>query len=129
MKKICLFLLVIAFIQESLSQPKISSFSPRSGNVGTYVTIFGSNFSKVYNNNIVYFGSVKAKISNATDTSITVIVPTGTSYMPISVTTNNLTCYSRSPFIVTFPNSPLFSDSSFKTKIDSITNVNYGIKR
>ena len=64
-----------------------------SGPVGTAVTIAGNNFSTVAADNIVYFGAVQAFVTAATTTSLTVKVPTGATYQPITVTTNRLVAY------------------------------------
>ncbi len=99
--------------------PVISSFSPASGPIGTTVTITGTNFSPVAANNIVYFGAVKAAVSAASNTSLTVTVPVGATYQSITITTNNLTAYANKSFLVTFPsNSVGFTDASFTAKID-----------
>ncbi|MET0394398.1 MAG: FG-GAP-like repeat-containing protein [Chitinophagaceae bacterium] len=98
-----LFVLAILFSATAFAQPVITSFTPSSGPVGTSVTITGSNFSAVPANNIVYFGAVRATVSAAATTSLTVSVPAGATYQPVSVTVNNLTGYSGKPFIVTFP--------------------------
>ncbi|MGD0038316.1 MAG: FG-GAP-like repeat-containing protein, partial [Bacteroidota bacterium] len=98
----------------------ITSFSPTTGTIGTTVTITGSNFSPTTTNNVVYFGAVKAVVNNATSTSLTVTVPAGATYQPISVTnlTTGLTALSQKPFIVTFPGSTTIDAGSFATKID-----------
>ncbi|MEI6143270.1 MAG: FG-GAP-like repeat-containing protein [Mariniphaga sp.] len=57
--------------------PIISSISPTSGAVGTTVTITGKNFSSAASENVVYFGDVKATVSSATSTSLTVTAPAG----------------------------------------------------
>src|SRR5690349_4311223 len=85
-----------------IAQPVVNSFSPASGPVGTTVTITGSNFSAMAGDNIVFFGAVKAPVTAATSTSLTVKVPTGATYQPITVTTNGLTGYAPKPFNVTF---------------------------
>lgn len=100
------------------SQPVISSFSPASGTVGTSVTINGSGFSTVAANNIVYFGSVKAQVSTATATSLTVVVPAGSTVQPITVTTAGLTAYSTVPFIATYPGGSSIDLFSFAPKND-----------
>jgi hypothetical protein len=84
------------------AQPVINSFSPAAGPTGSTITITGSNFSSTPSDNIVYFGGVRSTVFTATSTSLTVTVPTGAGYQPISVTVNNLTGYSARPFIVTF---------------------------
>jgi hypothetical protein len=101
---ILIFLSVICSYQ-AISQPIVSSFSPVSGPIGTPVTIYGTNFSATVSNNIVYFGAVRASVSSASTTTLTVTVPTGTTFSPITVTTSNLTAYSSKPFVVTFTNS------------------------
>ena len=93
-----------------------------SGPVGTTVTIAGTNFNTVPANNIVYFGSVKAVITNATITALTVTVPIGITYQPITVTTNGLTAYSAEPFDVTFGGrDSAFNPNSFATIVDFTT--------
>ena len=84
--------------------PIINGFSPLSGPVGTVVTITGSNFSAGVSNNTVFFGQIKATISSATTTSISVTVPPGAIHQPITVTNGfKLTTASLKQFVVTFP--------------------------
>ncbi|MEI6142279.1 MAG: FG-GAP-like repeat-containing protein, partial [Mariniphaga sp.] len=61
----------------NLPVPAITSFSPTSGEIGTSVTITGTSFSAVASENSVYFGDVKATVTLASSTSLTVIVPAG----------------------------------------------------
>ena len=96
--------------------PVITSFAPASGNVGTTVTITGTGFHANPSNNTVYFGTVKATVSSGTTTSLIVTVPTGATFQPISVTSNNLTAYSKQPFLVTFPNGGAITDNSFPVR-------------
>ena len=86
--------------------PTIISFTPESGAVGTSVTITGTNFNATASNNIVYFGAVRATVTSGTTRSLTVTLPAGTTYQPISVLDNatGLTGYSSKPFITTFTN-------------------------
>jgi hypothetical protein len=88
---------------------------------GTSVMISGKNFNEIAANNIVYFGAVRAPVSAATKKSLTVTVPFGATYEPISVlnTENRLAGFSGMNFIVTFGNGAgSFSDSSFTAKTD-----------
>jgi len=123
----------MAFPLFGLAQPKITSFAPVSGAIGISVTISGSNFSATPANNIVRFGAARATVTAASTTSLTVTVPTGTTFQPINVTTNNLTAYSNKPFVVTFNGAPQFTSQSFQysTHIDSvdagIETTNYAI--
>lgn len=93
--------------------PVIQSFLPGSGPVGTVVTITGTGFSTIPTSNTVLFGSVKATVTAASSTSLTVIVPAGATYEPISVTANNLIGTSKLPFLVTFANGGSITASSF----------------
>jgi hypothetical protein len=105
------------------AQPVITGFSPSSGQVGTTVTISGSGFSTVVADNIVYFGAVKATVTAASTTSLTVTVPPQSTPQPISVTRNLLTGYSIMPFLVTFPGGEApFHSLFFENRVDSTVN-------
>ena len=101
--------------------PVITSFTPASGPIGTSVTINGTNFSTTASDNIVWFGAVQAAVTAATATQLTVTVPTGATYQPITVTVNGLTDYSTAPFNVTFPSSKIIDATSFALKVDLST--------
>lgn len=98
--------------------PVISGFTPTSGPVGTVITIRGSGFSALSSDDIVYFGAVTATVITATDSMVTVSVPTGVSYQPISLTNraHNLTGYAALPFIVRFGTGQLLDTSFFHIK-------------
>jgi hypothetical protein len=106
-----------------ISPPIITSFAPTSGPIGTTVTITGSNFNPISTNNVVYFGAVKGIVTSGTNIGLTVTVPTGATYAPISVTdtTTHLTAYLSSPFIVTFPSSRILDATSFESNKDFST--------
>ena len=112
------FCVVCFFVQNVLGQqPKITSFAPTSGSIGTMVTINGSGFSAVAASSIVYFGAVKAEVSSSTETTVKVKVPYGATFEPISVTSNSLTAYSSKPFAVTFIGTTAFIPNSFATPV------------
>src|SRR5688572_17845941 len=111
------------FSIELIAQPTISSFSPASGPVGTSVTITGTNFSSTPTNNIVYFGAVKANVIAAAVTSLTVTVPAGSSFQPISVTVAGLTAFSIRPFIVSFSGGGQLYPNSFLSQQDFTTDL------
>jgi FG-GAP-like repeat/IPT/TIG domain len=98
--------------------PIITQVSPQSGAVGTSVTITGAFFSATPANNLVYFGSTKANVTAATLTQLTVTVPAGATYQPITVTTNGLTAFSPKPFLITFPGSGVINSTSFAPNVD-----------
>ncbi len=93
----------------------IISFTPSFGNIGSTVTINGNNFNTKADSNIVFFGAVKALVKTATNNVLSVIVPAGANYQPISVTANGITTYAASPFDVTFRNN----DTTFKANMFS----------
>lgn len=120
MKKQGLIFIYILTVTSLLAQPKIKSFSPLSGKTGSTVTIKGTGFNKTISNNIVFFGAAKATVTGINDTSLTVTVPSGTTYENISVTdlTTGLTDYSSKPFNVTFCGDSEMSNFSFSDKHD-----------
>src|SRR5689334_20424067 len=105
---------ILLFISQAIfAQPVINSFSPTSGPVGTTVTITGTGFNFWADSNIVYFGAVRATLQSVSANSLTVTVPAGATYAPITVTSNRLTAYSKLAFTVTFAygHSPLDSSA------------------
>jgi Secretion system C-terminal sorting domain/FG-GAP-like repeat/IPT/TIG domain len=119
-----LALLFIAISINCIAQPVISSFSPASGAIGSAVTISGSGFSAIPTNNIVYFGGVRAVVSTSSAGVLSVVVPNGATYQPITITVNNLTAYSRLPFVVTFNSTSTdFTSTTFSERYNlPITN-------
>ncbi|HLA68581.1 MAG TPA: FG-GAP-like repeat-containing protein, partial [Bacteroidota bacterium] len=109
----------------SAQTPTIDSFSPLSGPVGDVITITGSGFNSTTENNIVRFGSVKAQVITASSSSLTVRVPKGASFAPITVTDTSsakrLTAYSPTPFAVTFSGLQTIDEASFATRVDFST--------
>jgi len=104
----------ILFTHSLIAQtPTVSSFSPGSGPVGSSVTITGSNFNTTPVNNVVYFGAVRATVTAASATSLTVTVPMGASYQPPTVTTAGLTAYASQPFVTTFSDTGQFKPAAF----------------
>ncbi|MBD1365392.1 VCBS repeat-containing protein [Mucilaginibacter sp. ZT4R22] len=115
----CVFLLLFAanlFAQA----PRVNSFLPASGKVGSTVTINGSSFNTVAANNQVFFGGVRATVTAANNTSLTVTVPVGATYKPISVlnTSNGLTGYSNVSFMVTADTKNTITLSDIDPKVE-----------
>lgn len=121
-------------IGAAFAQPAISSLSAYSGIAGTSVAVHGSGFNTTPANNIVYFGSARGTVTAATTTSLTVTVPMGTTYKPLSVlnTTTSLTGFSDYPFYNTYNNSAYVSNTvNFRSPViistDRFPNqMNYG---
>ena len=95
--------------------PVISLFAPTSGPAGTTVTINGTGFNPVANQNIVFFGAVRAVVTSATSNILTVTVPASGTHDYIAVVNleNGLVGYSSIPFDVTFPGKVNFFTSPF----------------
>lgn len=99
--------------------PLIHNFSPLQGSTGTAITITGANFSSVPQENRVHFGAVAGQVITASSNHLTVKVPAGAEYRPLSITTANLTGYADKSFNVTFPGAPAgFLTNSFDTRIN-----------
>jgi FG-GAP-like repeat/Secretion system C-terminal sorting domain/IPT/TIG domain len=109
-------LLLIATI--AVSQPTISSFNPTSGPVGTSVTITGTNFSATAANNIVFFGATRATVTAASTIQLTVTVPVGATYQPITILVGGLVAFSYAPFIVTFANGVGIDANAFAARVN-----------
>jgi hypothetical protein len=92
--------------------PAIFNVSPPSATNGAVITITGTNFSTSFANNIVYFGAVRATVLAATTTTLTVAVPPGAIFAPISVTVNGLAAWSPAAFVPTFVGNGAVIDSS-----------------
>ncbi len=107
--------------------PTITSFTPEKAKPGDEVTITGSNFNTTTTNNIVFFGATQATVTSATATSLTVTVPTGATYAPITLlnTGTSLAAYSLNNFTPIF--SPAKTDISagdFRAKVDFTAGTN-----
>ncbi|MEZ4857140.1 MAG: IPT/TIG domain-containing protein [Gelidibacter sp.] len=83
-----------------LNTPIITSFSPTSGLIGATVTILGNDFNSIPENNLVEFNGIQANVISATETSITVLVPTGATSGAITITVGSESAISSSIFTV-----------------------------
>jgi len=83
-----------------IQPPAITSFTPINGNVGTSVTITGTNFSTTPANNVVTFNGTTAVVTASTATSITTSVPSGATTGKITVTVAGNSATSASDFTV-----------------------------
>ncbi len=72
------------------AQPTITSLSSPSAVIGATLEINGTGFNATPANNTVYFESIKATITAATTTKLTVTVPNCPSVADVSVITNGL---------------------------------------
>lgn len=98
----------------SLPALSIASFSPTSGIAGSSVVISGNGFAPVISDNVVKFNGVPATITAFNSTSLTVMVPSGATTGPITVTTPGgsdapTTYTSSSDFTIPAPSISSFS--------------------
>ena len=100
-------------VATSPAAPVLLNFTPAAATNGATITISGTNFSATAAENIVYFGAVRATVTSASPTHLTVTVPAGATFAPITVTTGGLTTYSLRPFLPTFAGTgaPISADS------------------
>jgi hypothetical protein len=87
-------------------KPKITGFTPLSGQTGETVTITGTNFSTTAASNTVKFNGTAAIVSSATPTQIVTTVPAGATTGKITVTVGNKTATSSSDFTVIIVSLP-----------------------
>ncbi|ULQ55907.1 FG-GAP-like repeat-containing protein [Flavihumibacter rivuli] len=116
-------IMMVFALSTSIAQPRIQSFLPVSGPVGTSVQINGSGFDPNPSNNIVYFGAVKAVVESANATSLGVKVPMGANYQPILVTVGNKSASSVLPFLVTFSNAGNIANNTLAAPLDLPTGL------
>ncbi len=89
--------------------PVISSLNPSSGPVSRIVTITGTGFSPVINNNVVTFNGVTASIISTTPTSLEAIVPDGATTGPVVVTVGGLSSLGMNFSVTTSQGTPTIS--------------------
>ena len=81
-----LFVMMIGSALTTFAQvPVITSFTPLSAKPGNAVTLSGTNFNVTPGNNIVFFGATRATVTAASAISVTVTVPSGATYAPITL--------------------------------------------
>ena len=99
--------------------PTITSFAPFFGQIGTPVTITGTNFSGVPVTNTVTFAGVAATISSSTTTTIETTVPGGISggILTVSITVGSLTA-NKQFFVGTDNTAPGVSGNATPAIID-----------
>lgn len=113
-KSLLVFICFIVTIQignaKSILPPlpvTITAFAPLRAAPASILTITGAGFSNTAASNTVYFGSVKAVVTAASTNSLTVTVPFGSMFTPITVTNteSNFTAVSAKHFHPTFSTS------------------------
>lgn len=82
--------------------PPVVTLAPAAGPVDSNVTISGAHFDPNPTRNVVYFGGVRAVVIAVTPDALTVRVPSGAAFGPVTVTVNGYTTYSSLPFLPTY---------------------------
>jgi hypothetical protein len=88
----------------SYGQPKILNFAPLSGRVGSIVTLYTKNVHPSPDSVLVQFGAVHARVISISGDTVKVEVPNGSTYKPITLTSNRLVAHSTRPFVATYQN-------------------------
>jgi YD repeat-containing protein len=119
----------IVSITRGSAAVSIIGFTPRSGPVGTSVTIVGAGFSATAAQNTVTFNGMPATVVTATTNRLVAVVPAGATTGPIRVTSPAGSAVSATPFTVGLNGAP--SISGFTPSIGTagsavaITGVNF----
>lgn len=92
--------------------PSITAITPSAASIGSTVIIDGADFSTTISDNVVWFGGVKATVTAATATSLTVTVPAGAGPV-VRVYTAGLSVQSLIRFVYTFPGTAPLAEASF----------------
>ncbi len=118
MKKITTILIFVFYIftinieAQCNDRPIINDFSPKTGFIGSTVTITGANFNATPANNQVFFGATQATVVSSSFGTLEVRVPEGSTTSLISVKNHcNLTAYSKTHFNGIFCPTPLTNTS------------------
>ncbi len=122
---------IVIYENQNVPAPRISvtTVSPLAAPINSTVTITGNNFSSVASNNIVSFGDVLANVLTASPTTLTVAVPPGAGYGPVSVRVGELSSSYHLPFQTTFSNGVTFDNTHFATPINyTLTGADYDIE-
>ena len=82
------------------------------------VNIAGTNFNPTPSSNIVFFGAVQATVATASATNLTITVPAGSSYAPITEMVNGLTAWSGQPFLPTFVGNGQIDTGTLAARVD-----------
>ncbi len=99
--------------------PVITGIVPPVGTNGATISISGNYFNPAAASNIVRFGAVQANVLAASPTNLTVAVPVGATFGPVTVTVGGLTAYSGQMFEPTFNGSSSnITSSSFATSFN-----------
>lgn len=121
--KRCLLLLSFFICVFSFAQPRITSFSPDKGPVGTLVKIVGVNFN---NYTSIKIGGVAAVPISSSETTLVAMIMPGATSGPVIITTNLGTATGWENFTKTDAPIPTRQLSKKKSGTDVVGNANQG---
>lgn len=99
--------------------PFLTGMTPASGAPGSLVTLYGGNFEPSPGNNTVFFGAAKAQPITVTQNTLTVTVPLGATFAPVTLSTlAGLTASTPFPFQPTFAPAGEPDAFSFSSRTD-----------
>ncbi len=131
MKKLTTILIFVFYVftiqiqAQCNDRPIINDFSPKTGFIGSTVTITGANFSATPGKNQVFFGATQATVVSSSFGTLEVRVPEGSTTALISVKNHcNKTAYSKTHFNGIFCPTPLTS-RSYQNVAQELTGI-YG---
>src|SRR5215469_10812632 len=93
-----------------LATPNITGLSPASGAIGESVTIMGTGFEPTQGSSTVTLNGTAVPVTSWSDIAIVVVVPSGASSGPFSVTVNGQTVQSSTFTVTSLPSGWLDSD-------------------
>jgi len=109
--------------------PTITGISPTSGQVGTLITVTGTNLKDPENEGLVEFNGATVTPVSVTATTVTLTVPTGASSGKVSVMSSGVLVASQ-VFTVTSAVAPKITSISHNYgapgAVDTITGTNFG---
>lgn len=97
---------LLSITQQPSSQLAIFNFTPKSGPIGTVVTIYGTGFSATPSQNTVTFNGTAATVTAATTTQIVTSVPGSATTGTITIATPSGSATSSASFTVTNAGAP-----------------------
>ncbi|MGH8669304.1 MAG: beta strand repeat-containing protein [Burkholderiales bacterium] len=104
---------IVQIVRVPAGNVAIAGFTPKSGPIGTAVTIFGAGFSATPANNTVQFNGTAATVTTAAVNQLVAAVPAGATTGAISVTVGVQSATSAESFTVTGAPGGAPSISSF----------------
>lgn len=105
-------------IVPSSAPPVINAFTPSAAVPGTSITITGTGFGTTTSANTVCFNGINGTVTNASATQLTVTVPIGAKFGPITVLNNTTKRIAKSaqPFLPVFLDGGAIIPASLKLR-------------